>query len=585
MGERLGEVAQGLAGGAQLLAEQAHRAGVGEHLLEDQTRLLDAPRPGERLHQPEGAHAEGALHPLQAVTGPRLVAVDQAVADQDLHGFVQGSQKPGIAAAEELDHRHQQVAGVEPGVLVGLHVDAPLGVVALALHLLVDVVADTMPLVARGGQAALPGDAQGALEGDPLHDPAVGEGAAAAADLPDALVHQVPVLLEPVQLAAEMGPEVEADRGAVLVVEIDRIHQLAGDIELELLPGGIADPDRARAAIPLEVLENHLGELVPPVDAVHDLQRLALGQLSAAGLEPVHERRRLLLEADAKQRVEGERGVANPGVAVVPVAPAADGLGQRGRRRRDDGAGGGVGEQLEHQRAALDHLPPAPLVGAVADPPSPVAHRLLEPLLGLAPSQRVEPDVAALAGLEQDVDLVALVDVESGLHRVLDTVEVERGDQGQRQGAALEVGDAAMGVHLAALAGVVEGGDTDQLHRGTPPHAADAADDTVHPAARWCHRRLHRHEVDHLGDAVLAHETGEQHVGVGDVELALPLPPIGAGEAEVAAVAVEQAAEHRRRVEARQAAPGDGPVDGHQRAGVQVPDHPMMLNGEIWHTF
>ncbi len=63
---------------------------------------------------------------------------------------------------------------------------------------------------------------------------------------------------------------------------------------------------------------------------------------------------RLPVEAEPVERAQHERGVADPGVAVVPVARPAGRLGQRGRGRRHDGAGGGVAQTLEGERAALD---------------------------------------------------------------------------------------------------------------------------------------------------------------------------------------------------------------------------------------
>ena len=59
-----------------------------------------------------------------------------------------------------------------------------------------------------------------------------------------------------------------------------------------------------------------------PRDAVHDLQVLAAAR--ARALQPELERLGLLAEAEREQRDERERGVADPRVAVVPVALAAD---------------------------------------------------------------------------------------------------------------------------------------------------------------------------------------------------------------------------------------------------------------------
>ncbi len=88
--------------------------------------------------------------------------------------------------------------------------------------------------------------------------------------------------------------------------------------------------------------------------------------------QPAHERLGLLGEAEPQQRVEREGRVADPGVAVVPVALAAELLRQARRRRGDDRARRAVREQLERERRPVHHLAPAPLVAGVREPPAPV---------------------------------------------------------------------------------------------------------------------------------------------------------------------------------------------------------------------
>ena len=92
----------------------------------------------------------------------------------------------------------------------------------------------------------------------------------AAAHLPDPLVVPLPVLADVVQQVAQVEPGVVGDRRGVLVVDVDRVHQLAVDVELELVDGAVADPHRAGAAVPLEIVERDLGQVAPAVDAVDD---------------------------------------------------------------------------------------------------------------------------------------------------------------------------------------------------------------------------------------------------------------------------------------------------------------------------
>ena len=65
------------------------------------------------------------------------------------------------------------------------------------------------------------------------------------------------------------------------------------------------------------------------------------------------------------ERLHRQRGVADPGVAVVPVALAADVLGQRRGRGGDDRAGRPVGQTLEYAGAELHELPVRALVDRV----------------------------------------------------------------------------------------------------------------------------------------------------------------------------------------------------------------------------
>src|SRR6478735_4475242 len=128
-----------------------------------------------------------------------------------------------------------------------------------------------------------------------------------------------------------------------------------------------------------------LRQLGATVDAVHDLQRPECpgAVLAEAPAQPLHERRALIREPEPQQRVEREGGVADPGVAVVPVAATAELLGQAGRRRRDDPAGGQERQQLERQRRAVHDLTPPALVARLGEPVAPVLDGPVERLARL----------------------------------------------------------------------------------------------------------------------------------------------------------------------------------------------------------
>ena len=142
---------------------------------------------------------------------------------------------------------------------------------------------------------------------------------------------------------------------------------LAVHVELELVAGRVADPDRARPRVASQVGQLRLRRGRFAVDVVDDPQ-LRPGQ--ARGVQqPADERLGLLPVPEAEEGPGGERRVAQPAEAVVPVQVAADALRQRRGRRGDDGPGRGVGHELQGQRAA-HHLRPGTARRSGRGPPS-----------------------------------------------------------------------------------------------------------------------------------------------------------------------------------------------------------------------
>src|SRR5215831_7915506 len=97
VGQCLGEVPLLRSGAADLLGVQAEVVAVGEHLLERQPRLVQAPGAGERLDVPERACREGAFGAAQPVrAGLRVVAVDEGIGYQAGGKRVEGGQPLGV---------------------------------------------------------------------------------------------------------------------------------------------------------------------------------------------------------------------------------------------------------------------------------------------------------------------------------------------------------------------------------------------------------------------------------------------------------------------------------------------------------
>ena len=150
-----------------------------------------------------------------------------------------------------------------------------------------------------------------------------------------------------------------------------------------------------------------LGQVVLAADAEHDLQRPRRGPMPPAPAVVMKSKKSLGLVRAGRdpQRLDGEAGVADPGVAVVPVALAADVLGQRRRRRGDDRAGRLVGQALQDPAAVVHEVPPRALVGLVqVGPRLPGRERAVEQLGRARPAARLRGDgVAQRAALQREV--------------------------------------------------------------------------------------------------------------------------------------------------------------------------------------
>ena len=97
-----------------------------------------------------------------------------------------------------------------------------------------------------------------------------------------------------------------------------------------------------------------LDELLLAFEAVHDLH--LIGAAGERAQEPVLPRLGFFEIAGIHQREQGKGGVAQPAVAVVPVALAADRSGSDVVASRDDAAGWPECERLERDERALDCL-------------------------------------------------------------------------------------------------------------------------------------------------------------------------------------------------------------------------------------
>src|SRR5579871_3214095 len=110
------------------------------------------------------------------------------------------------------------------------------------------------------------------------------------AHLPNACVGALPVLANPVEAFADLSPRIICDRADVLVTEIDRVHDLAINVHLDLRNRGITDAHGAGSAIALPVFQDLLLNLDVATDARDYRKRNVLViMLARVRLDPVDE--------------------------------------------------------------------------------------------------------------------------------------------------------------------------------------------------------------------------------------------------------------------------------------------------------
>ena len=176
------------------------------------------------------------------------------------------------------------------------------------------------------------------------------------ADLPDAVVGFLPPVRDGVDHGFHQSPVLGRQGCVALHERVHQVHDRAEHVELHLVFSSVAYPHRPAAGVSGQVGDVGLGRQVASGDEVQRLQPLGFVAAFDDAQQPVQEGERLVIAAEVNQRVRGHAGIAQPAVAVVPVADAADVFGQAGGGGGKDGAGGAVHERLQCQRAAAHQV-------------------------------------------------------------------------------------------------------------------------------------------------------------------------------------------------------------------------------------
>ena len=396
-----------------------------------------------------------------------------------------------------------------------------------------------------------------------------------ASHLPDAGVGLAPDAADEVGDAGESPAGLAVQPPAGLRVDQRGLEQVAVDVELGLLGGVVADPDRARAPVAVE-LQRALGCALAAVEAVEDLQA-RVGQLRRVQ-QPPEERLGLARAAELQQGVEREGRVAHPAEAVVPVALAADLLGQRRGRRRRDRPRRGVEEQLERQRAADHGVAPRAVVGALRGPAPPVGGRGVQPPLDVL--ARREDQRLLVGRAQRDQRRAGRSCLEAPEDRLVVDLRLAGLPGADRQRVAASDGDRDPAAALDPWRhrAVAERRRDAPSHRDPPREAVDSPDQLPRRSQVGAGQGHRVGDPDH---ALRGGERGLQHVGVGQIASLHLRGDVGLQLEASAAIGVEDRREHAGRIEVGQAQPVDRPVACDQRDGPAVPDRGVVTDRDV----
>src|SRR5690242_291034 len=139
-------------------------------------------------------------------------------------------------------------------------------------NVVVDALAGLAPALHRAFLAEHLDALDRAVNRDPGHDLRVGELATAAAYLPQSLVGLAPYFFEMLRQRPLHVPRRVIACEAALAALMQRVHDFAVNVELQLDGSGVADSHGSRRLVTLQPPERHLGQPALAGEAVHDLR-------------------------------------------------------------------------------------------------------------------------------------------------------------------------------------------------------------------------------------------------------------------------------------------------------------------------
>jgi hypothetical protein len=186
----------------------------------------------------------------------RIITIHQTSAGETTlirgqHDPVHGIEETGVVGGNKKDEGGNEDRRVEHGgALVALDETFHVLVVPLFHNLFIQTIAGLEPAgPVRAGEVALVGEPKAAIKCDPQQDFGVDKTLLVVADLPDAHVLLVLDGEDVVEHLADRTPEIPMNGLAILVVEVDGVHEFSVNVKLVVVGGAVADPDGPAAAV------------------------------------------------------------------------------------------------------------------------------------------------------------------------------------------------------------------------------------------------------------------------------------------------------------------------------------------------
>mmetsp|Transcript_20253 Transcript_20253/g.51375 ORF Transcript_20253/g.51375 Transcript_20253/m.51375 type:complete len:596 (+) Transcript_20253:287-2074(+) len=314
----------------------------------------------QRLNIPKGANIKGVT--LIAKIILVVVALHLSTDQEVFLDHLEGGEEARISVLDEAELGQEQQHGVHLITAERRHETLPRLVPRLVQHVGVYLVGLGAPQLLQVGLLQVSSDLGQAVAGHPTADGRVRVHLCDGAQLPDAGVGLVGELVGTLAQRLETLEEVDvADGLEALVEEVLRTgHDNAAEhVVLALRVGAVAHAHRTHATVAGERGAHHLGEVGLQADAVAGLHECAVGRLGVVLRDQVGQVVQVALHggggAQTIEHLHHVVGVAQPAVAVVPVATAVGVLGDRGGERCHDGARVLQRAQLERD-GGTDHL-------------------------------------------------------------------------------------------------------------------------------------------------------------------------------------------------------------------------------------